>query len=127
MNEQEKCIKLALVMGWTHVPAVGPYAFIRWKVKDGEDIGLMNNIQPFDPFTDANDCNALIRFLQSKEYEPTIAFRIGYDVVTMHDRPKILSWQGDNWMHGVCELALKVSDRTEQEKIASPRDLKEGT
>ena len=61
-----------------------------------------------DPFTDANDCNALIKHLRSMDYEPKIDFRVGYVVITMHDTPRILEWQGDNWMNGVCELALKA-------------------
>ena len=64
MNDRD-IIRLGKAMEWTHVPAVGPCAFIRWKVKDGEDIGLMNNIQPFNPENDANDDYAVLEWMRS--------------------------------------------------------------
>ena len=100
--------KLATAMGYVKISNyTGSFADQQgtehWTHPDGYAV-----FEVPDPENDANDCEVLIRFLQNKKYEPTIAFRIGYDVVTMHDSPKILSWQGDNWKQGVCELALKV-------------------
>ena len=63
-----------------------------------------------DPFTDANDCNALIKHLKVEDYSIEINMdKKAGDTVRLtwsHGRNKF--WRGDNWMHGVCELALKV-------------------
>ena len=65
-----------------------------------------------DPFRDANDCEALIRFLVSKKYY--IGIQYSYDSPTYveifrHDTLRE-DWEGDDWKAGVCELALKVID-----------------
>ena len=74
MNDRDK-IRLAEAMEWTHVPAVGSCAFIRWKIEDGEDIGLMNNIQPFDPENDANDDYVVLEWMRTQSAEFVQAFK----------------------------------------------------
>lgn len=70
-----------------------------------------------DPFTDANDCDALIRHLNG----------LGQWVIINHHNTKrggsnikmgkgisdpAYDWDGDDWKTGVCELALKVLETT---------------
>ena len=68
-----------------------------------------------DPFTDANDCEALIRFLGARGMGIDIYMRPWMDaesvVVYMQGEPvdwKERRWTGDDWKQGVCELALAV-------------------
>lgn len=62
----------------------------------------------FNPFEDANDCEAVIRKVVDQDY--TVAIQLGpngqsVDAISVeHD----FSWVGDDWKTGVCELALKV-------------------
>ena len=83
-----------------------PFDGIRIKNANGTDT-------LFDPFTDANDCEALIKFLYP---EWTVKVVMGdADSVHLYRRkgaglPKEVYWQGhkNDWKQGVCELALKV-------------------
>jgi len=68
-----------------------------------------------DPFTDANDCEALIRFLNEQSF--TVDMSIGIEnadwveIWPLADgKPGTQYWDGDDWKQGVCELALKVLD-----------------
>ena len=62
-----------------------------------------------DPFTDANDCNALIKHLNGLGYVVKVEHYLnGAADVGFQSHEKETWWSGDNWMHGVCELALKV-------------------
>ena len=93
-------IKLAKAMGLT-------------TYKDGERILVIVHHRPndgnFDPFTDANDCEALIVFLNEQGWEIEIDFNIGAQGVVMWREDKSLDcYAGNNWKQGVCELALKV-------------------
>ena len=62
-----------------------------------------------DPENDANDCEALIVFLNEQGWEIEIDFNIGAQGVVMWREDKSLDcYAGNNWKQGVCELALKV-------------------
>lgn len=72
------------------------------------------NVTLPDPFTDANDCEAVIRFMAEKY---GVVFTVWYpcaDAQTAVDCSRDgyvldrLKWQGKDWKQGVCELALKV-------------------
>ena len=66
----------------------------------------------FDPKNDANDCHALIKHLNDEGYSFDITISIesigSFATIYHIAAGKLGEWQGDNWMHGVCELALKV-------------------
>lgn len=109
-DQQQNRIKLALLVGWTRDE--------QWKgwvlhiTEKQRDIVRDPDLLP-DPFTDANDCDALIKHLNGQ----------GYDVQCIHGHrePAVVrtirtsdwdceEWSGDDWKQGVCELALKVID-----------------
>ena len=106
MTDTEKCIKLALAMGLKSTKFQGKTVFCR---KDSRFASGYTDWDDFNPFKDANDCNALIKHLNELGWQVQIRHRsdktqtvavskgIGYEM-----------YEGDNWMHGVCELALKV-------------------
>ncbi len=64
---------------------------------------------PISPDTDANDTEAVIRWLNEQDRHVKI-------VTTRHGAAVMVGrlsgglWEGDNWKIGVCELALKVID-----------------
>ncbi len=100
--------QLAEFMGWEEInyPNDGPM----WRHCDCHWIRYK---APPDPFTDANDCNALIKHLNEQG-----AWRVNINIESHGDYVKIwrykspdtqeIYWEGDNWMHGVAALALKV-------------------
>jgi hypothetical protein len=101
-------IKLAEFCGlkWT---AIGTE--FAWKRPDGGLVGI------FQPHTDANDCDALIRALNERGYGITIEPWPNECSVAMYsnaeqiaDAEFVGSWDGDDYKQGVCELALKVID-----------------
>jgi len=113
MNEAR--IKLAEAMGWRHSTYDSP-SFVNADVMVQKpcwyspDHGVPQIKIP-DPFTDANDCEALIKHLESKGIEVTVEFDITEDYVVIRRipaDPNLLIWKGDDWKQGVCELALKV-------------------
>ena len=63
-----------------------------------------------DPENGANDCHALIKYLNGLGYEPKCEWRKSRNgaFVEIRRGEYYDAWQGKNWMHGVCELALKV-------------------
>ena len=98
MNDR---IKLAEVMGYTKTK------HNRWKSPCGKRV----DSYPPNPFTDANDCEALIKHLESKGIEVTVEFGVVEDYVVirrMPADPDLIVWRGDDWKQGVCKLALKV-------------------
>ncbi len=107
MSDQDR-IRLAEAMGWEN-----PHKW-RWQKPDADDY----RNEPPDPFTDANDCEALIQWLNEQGYGLTIEpWANGHSVAiysntqTMNeDTEFVASWAGDDWKQGVCELALKVID-----------------
>ena len=131
MTEQEKRTKLAEAVGWKpRPPSETQYEVYTWsspywkngkRIVENSDCGesFCFEWQLPDPFTDANACNALIKHLNGLGYGIDIYLRPWMTdhvaAVTVngpcdhHDKSwDDLRWQGDNWMHGVCELALKV-------------------
>lgn len=105
-------IKLAEAMGWAKCPMrinLGRSEY--WQRPNEQLKGAYQSDIP-DPFTDANDCNALIKHLNEEGWNLEVVFgRNGKHYVILQQFPtagKSLKWQGDNWMHGVCELALKA-------------------
>lgn len=95
----EARIKLAKAMGYV--------------VKGGDIFALS------DPFTDANDCDALIKHLNGLGWDINIWFSGNADShrsnVSCRVRARFRDGSKDrydipcdNWMRGVCELALKV-------------------
>lgn len=62
-----------------------------------------------DPFTDANDCEVLIRHLDSLGWCVTIHWLDGVALVSAwHKARAIEPIRYDDWKQGVCELALEV-------------------
>lgn len=113
MNDR---IKLAEAQGWKRDEKWNAW-ILQVNAKQREIVRDANLLP--DPFTDANACNVLIKHLNSLGY----SFRIEYwsDLIGSKDNfyaveieasnPSgngYFQWRGDNWMHGVCELALKV-------------------
>ena len=110
MTDSEKRIKLAKAIGWKQEEHFGATRWIRPENK-GTD-GFLD--LSFDPYTNANDCNALIKHLNGLGYDVQILRNHREADVVRTIRTKdwdCEEWEGDNWMHGVCELALKVIDK----------------
>ena len=121
MNTQDR-ITLAEAMGWTPLDL----NLTGWWMPPGATI----DDHPFiierrwvddlpDPFTSADDCEALIKHLNGLGLELCIVHGIGYARVLLSGgkerdktfKPLKIGEQGDecdNWKQGVCELALKV-------------------
>ncbi len=113
-------IKLAEAMGWkrgeVHTVAVmgAPISAQRWTDPDGNDRAPSS--LP-DPFTDANDCEALIRWLNENGYRVRIDHRrLSAQFVEIW-RAGTTNWkfgrlydavEHNDWKTGVCKLALKV-------------------
>ena len=66
----------------------------------------------FDPEHDANDCDALIRHLNSIGWTVTIQFHVQFgfwvELANWHDADKKYLRNVTDWKQGVFELALKV-------------------
>ncbi len=111
MNDR---IKLAEVMGWIHQPN-DPDGTPIWTGPDTEhgDYGeyFEANELP-DPENDANACNELIKHLNGLGFWVIINIHknesarvmLGKGMAELHK----FDWIGDNWMQGICKLALKV-------------------
>jgi hypothetical protein len=109
MNEAR--IKLAKAMGWTVAPITledcgGPFLVCHGAFSEDND-----DWHSFNPFTDANDCEALIRWLNEQGWIVNVDWSSEHSVKIWRFRnpdTKEFTWQGNNWKQGVCELALKV-------------------
>ncbi len=118
MTDIEKRIKLAEAMGWKHCQMRENLQRYCWQNPISK-LWVEESELP-DPFTDANDCNALIKHLNGLG----IAIELnldenGYVVVQGYKAPDpFFSYEGDNWMQGVCELALKVIENDRLLKAA---------
>jgi hypothetical protein len=95
-NEQR--IKLAEFVGWRNSKGW-------WISPDG-----IKRLEAFDPRNDANDCEALIDALREKKNHGVMVNRpAGLDMKAVVHVGR-LQWHGDDWKHGVCDLAEKVID-----------------
>lgn len=104
-------ITLAKAMGWSEITISKTNK--AWTHPDVHRIVHVSDLP--DPFTDANDCEAVIRFMAEKhdviftiwypcaDQTSACCSRDGYATDTFH-------WHGEDWKQGVCELALKVLD-----------------
>lgn len=106
MNDR---IKLAEAIGWTfngseEISGSHEDRF-RWTGPDG----VRSNYGP-DPFTNANDCEALIMFLNGRGCNVTIEFFPSHVEVEIRYPNSVYCERADsqNWKRTVCELALKV-------------------
>lgn len=117
MSEIERRIRLAEAMYETEENSlvIGASRELMW-LTDENGKAMTETIRAIpDPFTDANDCEALIRFMAEKhgtiftiwypcaDQTSVCCSRDGY----ITDR---LQWHGEDWKQGVCELALRVLD-----------------
>lgn len=99
-------IRLAEAMGWKqeiHQPFANAKGMPYWRRGD-------ETCSHIDPFTDANDCEALIKWLWTEhKVEVEISFGEFHSVSWMDGEvwPAPESF-GIDWKQGVCELALKV-------------------
>jgi len=84
-----------------------------------KELALAMGVEPysFNPYEDANDCNALIKHLNGLGISVELHLdNNGYVVVFGYKNPDpFFNYEGDNWMHGVCELALKVIEQGEND------------
>ena len=107
-------IKLAEAMGWGVGSETLPGQYIGVPPGDTRPYGQGNLTALPDPFTDANDCEVLITWLNEQGWEihvmwPDAARDDLTHRVSFHNFPeKPKRWFGDDWKQGVCELALKV-------------------
>lgn len=116
-------IRLAEAMGWQKHPDE------HWWICPNTGYSATPPGLP-DPKNNANDCEALIRWLNTQGLQILIDF--AFDVVgpksPEHDLGDISAldhvamfdvssrewthhWEGDNWKQGVCELACKVLEQ----------------
>ena len=114
MTDRQNIIRLAEFVGWKLIENNG---FWRWCDPDGHMRFAISNRPdhqpaPIDPYTNANDTEAVIRKLKETHIYVCV-FHGEVDSIKLYGnkewaqslRPE---WSGDDWKHGVCELALKV-------------------
>ncbi len=110
-SDQDR-VRLAEAMGWEFEEVEHEYRYC-YKRPDGHRdafrIPCYETVIP-DPFTDANDCNALIKHLTEQGGAVSIQVRKEWTQVYISppNQTDWLQWQGDDWMQGACELALKI-------------------
>ena len=118
-------IRLAEAMGWNLVEQSGIMPMYQWQGPNGETCGHWDSGAgrtkvdiplPFNPEHDANDCEALIRWLNDQHISVTISARTAIGVTGVrfdHDNGVSKEWKCDDWKQGVCELALKMINDSE--------------
>lgn len=75
------------------------------------EVGLVLFDHLPDPFTDANDCEALIEHLNKMGIFVNVVHGVFFDSVALVKNTNIISsTEGSDWKKGVCTLALKVID-----------------
>ena len=123
MNNTEKIIRLAEWMGWVHTYDDKPVGMIMdppdgwWLSPDG---GWSVTLD-FDPYEDANDCEALIERLRycghevefrfkehSRDFAGVVFIHIWNLDTEMHERGDY-----DNWKQGIAELTLRIIDEND--------------
>lgn len=106
MNDR---IKLAKAMGWELIlyPNDGPM----WRLKNTNWARFKN---PPDPFTDANDCEALIAWLNKEGYEVDVLFWPESDATVIVKSNNNLRFFNEDtimdWKASIARAALKVLD-----------------
>ncbi len=115
-------IKLAKAMGWAEAAHPQNKNYRRW-IDPTNNGRKVSDQQLPDPFTDANDCEAVMDRFRQKGYGWTIESWPDGDSVSLYRMIAkdvavgdfIDHWEGgvsstgrDNWKRGVCELTLKV-------------------
>jgi hypothetical protein len=115
MMTDKQRIKLAEFVGWKREPMRENLKRPYWQCPDTGDWSRAEDIP--DPRNDANDCEALVVALGNKGIGVDIYMRPWMDAesvtVYMQGEPiewKERRWTGDDWKHGVCDLAEKVND-----------------
>ena len=104
-------IRLAEWQGWTLIELQDGTKY--WRVPN-EKLEGVGQLLPPNPLTDANDCEALIKHLNSKGWEVEVDFNIGAQGVIMWCDDKSQDhYAGQDWKQGVVELAIKVLDSVE--------------
>jgi hypothetical protein len=120
VSDQENIIALAEWLGWkctskTTYPDGEVYKTYWRDPVHGTSSNSFEDLP--NPYTSADDCDAVIRKLTDRDWQvdvcngrscgrPFACVRLWSTV--NDDWPEI--WQGDDYKHGVCELALKVID-----------------
>ncbi len=117
-------IRLATAMGWEFDDGIEhcvepmwrtpPILIQRFEDKVGQQSlysEFVNEDELPDPFTDANDCEAVIEYLNKMNIFVNVVHGAFFDSVTLVEDAEIISTtEGSDWKQGVCELALKVID-----------------
>ena len=117
MNNQDR-IRLAEAMGWMRCPDQNGAVIDLWMHRERWPERWFNLDELPDPFTDANDCDAVIAKLNER-FDIGIRFHREhghsieiYGVGGQGNKP--LHWSGDDYKTGVCELALKVLGKSDE-------------
>lgn len=110
---QEQRIKLAEAMGWSarELPPVGIDKVVMWEIMrpNGKSFKWPTKHYSFDPWTNATDCESVIRKLNDLSYWLEIYRNPIGCVIRMGKHDMVATtWRGDDYKQGVCELALKV-------------------
>ena len=107
-------IKLAEFVGWQKIYGTSLDPCTHWRAPDGTD--WENETALPDPRNDANDSEALIRKLEDHGIEVTLSFDHGHESVSSVDTEEWPApvYIGDDWKHGVCDLAEKVIDAADR-------------
>ena len=102
-------IQLAEMFGWTDC-FVGSDDNC-WGVEPANKYGDSRKCKKLpNPFTDANDCEALINHLQT-EFLIAVTVKFGKGVRFDHYSGPRREIEIGDWKQGVCELALKVNEQ----------------
>jgi len=104
MNDR---IRLAEAMGWKlDIVTTNPITdepIESWNSPDGE----ISRFSPPDPFTDANDCEALIHWLADEKHI-TVTVTFGRGVRFDHYIGTKAEIESDDWKRAVCQGVLEV-------------------
>ncbi|NOX49204.1 MAG: hypothetical protein GXP16_01540 [Gammaproteobacteria bacterium] len=116
MNNEAARILLAEWQGWVKllVPKNHPeYKFNHFIWEEPGYNGGEYSCPP-NPHENANDCNDLITFLNGLGIQVHILFASDASIVTFIDvgsAKTLHAGEYNNWLHGVCELAVKIRER----------------
>lgn len=123
MNEQQQ---IALAMGWQFVtedttppdnPEIVRQTTNFWVDPNGNKQRNDKHLKMPDPINDANDCEALIAWLNKEGFELDILFWPEGDadlILKSKDNLRFAETSTPDWKRGVCEMALKATDARQQ-------------